>query len=201
VENNRINFIRIVVVALAGLGLAACPPVTSKTAIGTTVTAAADPGLSGVWKGKIVGGDTLSYFTFIPQEDGTISAVVVTPPSAKDKGGWGFFTAQTVALGANHFVNARESINDGKPATGPMADNTIPFLYRINGDGALVLYIIDEKAAKAAIKGGKIAGTIEPGEYGDVTLTAAAGDLDAYMASPAGRALFVKPLVILHREK
>lgn len=196
-----LKLLRVAILALAGMGLAACPPVTSKTAVGTTVQAAADPALAGLWKGRIAASEGDSYFTFLPQDDGTTAVVVVTPPTAKDKGGWGAFVIQTVALGANHFINARETIDEGKPATGPMADNTIPILYRLNGDGALVLYIIDETAAKAAIKAGKIQGTIEEGQYGDVTLTADAAALDAYMASPAGRALFIKPLVILRKVK
>ncbi len=193
--------LRVVLLALMGAGLAACPPVTSKTPVGTTVKAALDPGVAGIWKGRMSSTETFSYFTFLPQDDGTISAVVVTPPTAKDKGGWGTFSIQTVQLGTNHFMNTREIFDDGKPATGNMADNTVPILYRINSDGALVLYLIDENAAKNAIKAGKIAGTIGEGQFGDIVLTATPGDLDAYMASPAGRALFVKPLAILRRVK
>jgi hypothetical protein len=192
---------RIGFAALAAFGLAACPPVTSKIPVGTTVTATPDQALAGVWKGRVALSATFSYFTFFPQDDGTVSAVLVTPPSGADKGGWAAFSLQTVTLGPNRFMNVRETIDQGKPATGAMADNTIPVLYRINGDGALVLYIIDEKLAKNAIKGGKIAGDIEQGQYGNVTLTATAADLDAFMASPQGRALFDKPLVILRKEK
>lgn len=198
---SRIDLVRIGLAALVAIGLAACPPVTSKTPLGTTVTAAADPGLTGIWKGRVATGDAFSYFSFFPQDDGTISAVVVTQPSAKDQGGWAAFTLQTVTLGPNHYMNARETTEEGKPASGSMTDNTIPVLYRINSDGALVLYIIDEKLAKNAIKAGKIAGTVEEGQFGNVTLTAAATDLDAFMASPDGRALFNKPLVILRKVK
>ena len=52
-----------------------------------------------------------------------------------------------------------------------------------------------------AIKSGKLKGTIEQGDFGDVAITAAPGELDAYMASPAGRALFTKPLVVLKKVK
>lgn len=197
----RFNFLQIALMALVGMGLGACPPVTSKTPIGTTVTAASDPALTGVWKGRVSSSDTASYFTFLPQDDGTITAIVITPPTPQDKGGWGVFALKSVQLGSNHYMNARETIDDGKPASGKMADNVIPILYKVNGDGALVLYIVDEQAAKNAIKSGKLAGTVEEGQFGDVTLTAGPGELDAYMASPAGRALFVKPLVILRRDK
>jgi hypothetical protein len=200
---NTINFsiVRIALVVLAAIGVAACPPVTSKTPLGTTVAATPDPALTGVWKGRVATGDSSSYFAFLPQDDGTVSAVLVTPPTAKDKGGWAAFSVQTVTLGPNHFMNARETIDGGKPATGSMADNIVPVLYRINSDGALVLYIMDDTLAKAAIKSGKLTGNVESGQYGDVTLTSSAADLDAYMASPQGRALFNKPLVILRKAK
>ncbi|HWU25832.1 MAG TPA: hypothetical protein VN154_05460 [Rhizomicrobium sp.] len=193
-----VQFALIVAVAV---GLAACPPVTSKTPIGSTVKAEADPALTGMWKGRIGNTKIFSYFTFLPQKDGTITALLITPPSAQDEGGWGAFNLQTVALGSNHFINARETFEDNKTASGAMADNVIPLLYRINGDGAVVVYIVDENAAKTAIRNGKITGTIQEGEFGDIVLTAAPGDLDAYMASPAGRALFVKPLTILRKVK
>jgi hypothetical protein len=188
-------------VALFAAGLGACPPVTSKTAVGTTVKAAPDPAFEGMWKGRLAGGEGFSYFTFFPKDDGTVSAVIVTPNTAKDKGGFGSFSLTTVALGSYHYINAQELIDDGKTATGSVAENTVPLLYRVNGDGAIVLYLIDEDVAKAAVKAGKLQGTIGEGDYGDVTLTATGADLDAYMASPAGRALFIKPLVILHKVK
>ena len=198
---NPLNFLRIACVALIGVGLCACPPVTSKTPVGTTVKAVRDPALSGVWRGKVADGDVLSTFTFLPQDDGTYTVVLVSPPSAKDNGGFGVFGVETVTLGRFHFINARELTDDHKAAKGAMADNTIPLLYRLEGDNTLVLYMMDETAVHDAIKAGKIKGTIEEGQFGDVTLTASPGELDAYMASPAARALFTKPLVVLKRVK
>jgi hypothetical protein len=197
---NSLNFLRIACVAFIGIGLAACPPVTSKTPVGTTVKAVRDPALTGVWRGRVADGEAVSYFTFLPQDDGTYSVVLVTPPSAKDNGGFGVFGAQTVTLGRFHFINARELTDDNKAAKGAMADNTIPLFYRLEGD-TLVLYMMDEDAARNAIKAGKIKGTAEEGQFGNVTLTASPGDLDAYMASPAARALFTKPLVVLKKVK
>jgi hypothetical protein len=75
----------------------------------------------------------------------------------------------------------------------------MPVLYRISADGSLALYLIDEKAARAAIEKGALAGTVEPGEYGDVTITAGPAALDTFFASAAGRALFMKPIGILQR--
>lgn len=200
---NFSNLLRIALVALVGIGMTACLPVTSKTPLGTTSPAmiTLEPSLTGVWKGHVATADSSSYFSFLPQDDGTITVVLVTPPSAKDKGGWGVFSVQTVTLGAYHYMNLHETMEDGKAATGVMADAMIPILYRVNGDGAVVLYLIDEAAAKSAIKSGKIAGTVDDSQFGDITLTATPGDLDAFMATPAGRALFVKPLVILRKLK
>jgi hypothetical protein len=198
---NSLNFLRIACVALLGIGLCACPPVTSKTPVGTTVKAVRDPALAGVWRGKVADGEAVSYFTFLPQDDGTYSVVLVTQPSAKDNGGFGVFGVQTVTLGRLHYINAREIIDENKPAKGTMADNAIPLLYRLEGDNTLALYMMDEDATRAAIKAGKIKGTAEEGQFGDVTLTASPGELDAYMASPAARALFTKPLVVLKKVK
>lgn len=195
------QFLSIGFVALIGLGLAACPPVVTKTPVGTTIAATPDPALSGMWKGKVAGGKTETYFTLYPQSDGTVTAIVATPPVGSDEGGWAIFSLQTVVLGPNHYMNVTETNNEGKPADGNMAGNTTPVLYRINGDGTLVIYLIDEKAATNAIKAGKIAGTVGEGQYGDVTLTAAATDLDAYMGSPDGRALYIKPFALLKRVK
>ena len=198
---NTVNFLRIACVALIGIGLCACPPVTSKTPVGTTVKAVRDQALAGVWRGKVADGDAASYFTFLPQDDGTYSVVLVTPPSAKDNGGFGVFGAETVSLGRFHFINARELTDENKAAKGTMADNTIPILYKREGDNTLVLYLVDEDAARNAIKAGKIKGTVEEGQFGDITLTASPGELDAFMASPAARTLFTKPLVVLKKVK
>jgi hypothetical protein len=90
---------------------------------------------------------------------------------------------------------------NGKPGDSDTPPKNIPALYRINGDGALVVYLMDEKRAEAAIKANKLAGTIDPGQYGDVSITASPSDLDAFMATADGRALFDRPLIILRRQK
>ncbi|HUO92934.1 MAG TPA: hypothetical protein VMU22_08425 [Rhizomicrobium sp.] len=198
---HALNYLRIAAVAMLAVALAACPPVTTKTPVGTTVKASNDSRLTGVWRGVVGEGEGPSYFTFFPQDDGTINVLVATPPSNSDKGGYGVFVIRTAMLGKYHFLNVRQTMDDGKPATGTMADRTFPIYYRYNDDGALMLFLIDETAAKAAVKSGKIAGTIEPGDYGDVMLTAPPGELDAFMASSAGRALFTRPVAVLKRVK
>jgi len=190
------------VIALALLA-AACLPVTTTSPVGTTTGLAADPALTGLWKGH---GDKPSdtiYAFFFPQSGATTSAVLLRPAAkdgAKD-GGWGHYTFETTTLGPYKFMNAHELSSDGKPSDEDAAKKSFPLLYRVNGDGALVIYLVDEKRARAAIKAGKIQGTVDPTDYGDVVITASGADLDAFLQTPDGRALFVKPLAILKKEK
>jgi hypothetical protein len=184
----------------------ACLPVTSSTPVGTTVGFAADPALAGFWRGQVHQPEGWVYMTFFPQSDGTTTAVLISPPNAARKddsaqGDWSVYSLQTAALGQYRYMNAKEISNNGKAPDPSQADKTFPLLYRVNSDGALVIYLLDEKAAAAAIKSGAIAGTIGKGNFGDITLTADPAALDAFMATPAGRALFVKPLILLKKVK
>jgi hypothetical protein len=186
--------------------LTACLPVTSTSPVGTTVGFAADPALSGLWRGQVHRPEGWVYMTFFPQADGTTTALLISPPdpSRKDdsaKGDWSAYALQTAAVGPYRYMNAKELSNNGKPPDAAQADKTFPLLYRVNSDGALVIYLLDEKAAAAAIKSNAIAGTISQGQFGDITLTADPTTLDAFMATPAGRALFVKPLILLKKVK
>jgi hypothetical protein len=193
--------LRIALAVAASLLAGACLPVTSQTPVGSTVGLKADPALGGMWRGQPKPPDGPFYMTFLPQTDGTITALLAQPPVKDKTGDWSVYSLQTATLGPYQYMNAHEVSDNGKAADMVAAGKNFPVLYRINGDGALVLYLIDEKAAKAAIISGKIAGTIEQGQYADVVLTAAPADLDAFMSTPEGRALFVKPLIILRRVK
>ena len=178
------------------LFLAACLPVTSLHPIGQTV-AATDPVLSGAWRGKLKGAETASTLYFLPQKDGG-TALFVTDPGKKDAGSWGSFAITTARLGANRFINAREVIDEGKPAEGKIATTGFPLLYRISGN-SLTLYLLDEQKTAAAIKAGKLKGTVEQGTDGDVAITEEAATLDALMASKAGAGLFGPPLMVLRK--
>ena len=180
-----------------GLVLGGCLPVTSSSPLGTTVAASLDPQLAGIWKGKLGASTESVYVAFYPGHDGVAKIVVLASPSAGDEGGWTVFEARGALLGDNTYLDAREIEDDGK-APDPRLAHVI-ILYKVGSDGRLALYLIDEDVARAAIGKGLIAGTIEPGEYGDVSITAAPPALDAFFASAAGRALFTKPLGILQR--
>src|SRR5947209_9874253 len=185
--------------ALLGVAVTPCLPVTTSSAIGTSAAMTPDPVLTGMWKGKVGGSGAFTYLTFFPQRDGALNIVMLMPPAASEDGGWMAFQARNVTLGSHEYLDAKQIEDGGKPPDARLAH--IPVLYHLGGDGILVLYLMDDGAAREAIQKGKIAGTIQRGEYGDVTITAAAAALDAFLASDAGRALFKKPFAILERLK
>lgn len=179
------------------LVLTGCLPVTSSSPLGTTAGPTSDPLLTGMWEGKLGSSTDVAYIAFYPGDGGTRKIVVLAPPTANDEGGWIVFEAREATLGGNTYLDAREIEDNGKAPDARLAH--VPILYRFTGDGLLALYLIDERAARAAIEEGAIAGVIEPGEFGDVTLTAAPATLDAFFASAAGRALFTKPAGTVRR--
>jgi len=186
---------------LAGLALAVagCLPVTTKSPVGTTAGLGADPDLIGTWKGRSVADKTVMFFHFLRAKDGGIDAVLVGPSTKKDEGGWMAIHIETAALGTSRFMNARAIYDGGKPAEGAMAEHTFPVLYSFGARHELTLTLLDEDAAKAAVKAGKIAGTVGEGMSGDVLLTADAKTLDVFFQTPDGMALFKKPFAVLKK--
>jgi hypothetical protein len=194
----RLN--RVGIVCGVFLATAACLPVTSKSPIGTTAGYKADPLLTGLW--KVTSKNSWGWFAFFPQSNGSTQVVMLEPSapgdkSGWDKGGWIVFAVHTATLGADRYMDASETEEDGK-TPGQKLEH-MPVLYRFGADGSLALTLMDEDAAKAAIKAGRIAGQVGPGQFGDLVLTATPAALDAFLESPAGHALFDKPAVILER--
>ncbi len=187
-----------IALALAVLG---CLPVTSTSPVGTTKGLGVDRRLTGMWLGS-TGNAAPGWFAFVPDDHGGMTAIVIGFPSAKEPSGfYGTYAVQTVSLGKAAYMNAREMMENGKPATGPLAENSMLLLYRFNGKRTLSLYLVDEEAAKQAVRTGKIAGVVQSGQFGDVTLTAKPADLDKFFASDAALKLFAKPFVVLARAK
>jgi hypothetical protein len=182
----------------ATLLVAGCLPVTSKTPVGTTAGLGADPALYGTWKGQSSDAKDKNdgYFHFMKAKDGSVTAVMVLARGSDDDG-WTVFNVRTATLGKNHFINAVETFDKDAPAEGSLKNANIPLLYTIKGK-KLTLYLLDEDKVKAAIQAGKIAGTVEPGESGDVQITADAAALDAFMATPEAAKLF-KVFIVLKK--
>ena len=65
-------------------------------------------------------------------------------------------------------------------------------------DALTALISGDTPGLQAAIAAGKIAGTVEKGDFGDVIITADAAALDAFFATPESATLF-KLFVVLHK--
>ena len=171
--------------------------VSSSSPVGTTVAVAVDPLLNGMWKGSSGEDVKRTYLTFFPQSDGLLTVMMLQVPTIGDNGGWSTFTVRPAQLGAWHYIDAQQIEQDGKPAQPSLGH--IPVLYTVGQDGQLALYMMDEARTKSAIKAGQIAGTIEPGQFGDVTLTATPAALDAFLRTDRGRALFTKPFAVLER--
>ncbi|MGC9954162.1 MAG: hypothetical protein ABSD21_07775 [Rhizomicrobium sp.] len=178
--------------------LAGCLPVTSKTPVGTTAGLGADEALYGTWKGHGQGEKVDTYFHFLPGKDGTVSVIFVTPKNAADNGGWSYLTLSTAKLERNRYMNAVQVSTDGLPADESLKDSSVPILYRFGKNHRLTLYLLDEDKVKEAIQAGKIAGTVEPGNFGDVKITADAAALDAFMATPEAAELF-KVFIVLKK--
>jgi hypothetical protein len=174
----------------AALVLAGCFPPTTTHPAGTTTAMANDPALTGLWRGKSDQStdDRGLYFHFLPTADNTITVVMVQAGAEPD-GDWMVASITTATLGGNHIMNAQMKFSDGK-ADEDNHPGTIPLLYRFEGPNRLVLYLMDEDATKAAIQAHKITGTVEQGQFGDATITASPKELDSFLATKKGAALF-----------
>lgn len=183
---------------ICGLLLAGCLPVTSRTPVGTTAGLGADTALYGTWKGHGLDSEKKidGYFHFMQARDGSMTVAMVMATGTDDDG-WTIFNAHTATLGKNRYLNALETFDKDAPAEGELKNANIPLLYTVRGR-TLTLYLLDEDKTKQAVRDGKLKGEIEPGESGDVVITADAAELDAFMAKPEAAELF-KVMMVLKR--
>lgn len=179
-------------IAAVALLTAACLPVTSKVQVGV---AKSDPALAGSWKAA-ADDKTTVWFHFIPQKDGSLTALMVTSKTKSDDSDWMQFKITTAQLGDAHYINAVEISDNGKAAD-PKDTGNIPLLYRYRNARTVALYLIDEKKAADAVRAKKISGTVEQGDNGDVRFTATAAEQDKFFQSKDGAALFTKPWMVL----
>lgn len=188
--------IRFLVLGAAALFVAACLPVTSKHPIGSTAGFKQDQALIGLWKTHGDDKDAKDgYLAFLKAGDGAMTAILFSPDD--DEGEWDTFSIQAATLGANHVMNLRMVLKDGVPSDEPDTKEIIPMFYRIADDGSVTLALLDDKATKAAIQAGKLAGTVQPGDMGDVRITAEPAKLDAFFASKDAENLFSQKLLVL----
>jgi hypothetical protein len=185
--------------AAAAALLAGCLPVTTRIPAGSTIGFKADPALLGTWRAVSPGQDAPAYVHILGNDDGSMTAIVVTPADKENRGDWSVYTLRAATLGANHIVNALETVSNGRPSEGPLAREHVLLAYRVQGPGKVGLFRMDDHAAAAAIRAGEIAGEIEPGENGDVRITAPEPALDRFMGMPRAARLFSKLLVTLIR--
>lgn len=182
---------------LIGLTLSACLPVTTKTPLGTTAQPSRDAALIGTWYGGTPDGKSPGYFHFLPSKDGNEITVVMASARPDDNKDWMVFTATGVELGGRHYLNARATFENGEVSRG---SKTFPVLYSLKNK-RLTVFLLDEKATAEAIRAGRIAGTVEDGQFGNVELTADANALDNFFASKEGAALFSEKMFVLQKAR
>jgi hypothetical protein len=196
---NGMRFIRLATLLGAALLLQACLPPATTHPVGTTVGLRNDPALTGLWRAKMQNGDSGkrdAYFHFLPRLDGGITVVLVQAGEKPD-GDWSVASITTAILGPNHFFNAKLTVTGDKADAEDAMPNTMAMLYRFDGSRRLTLFFMNEDATKAAIQSGVIKGTIEPGQFGDATITADPKSLDAFMATKKAAALFSEKFATL----
>lgn len=192
------KFIRMAAVLACAAFLAGCLPVTSKTPVGSTAGLGADKALYGTWKGHDPKQPDQrdAFLHFMTSKSGEMTVAVVAAGGTTDDF-WSIYSAKTATLGKNRFINAVATQDSSEPPGENLKNANIPLLYKMKGQ-SLTLYWLDEEKTKAAIKAGKLKGSVGPGENGDVQLTSDAAELDAFMATPEAAGLF-KVMLVLKR--
>lgn len=181
-------FARIGLLILTTLIAAGCLPVITTTPIGTTQAQSPDKALYGTWIGRIPDQAQDLYFHFMAAKDGGMTVAMISAAGGEDDG-WSVLRAQSASLGANRFLNAEMMFDRDAPVEGRLKGALVPVLYLLKGR-TLKLYLIDEDKAKAAIQSGALAGKVEDGAAGDITITADAQTLDEFMTQPQATGLF-----------
>jgi hypothetical protein len=193
--------VRFAWVAFAALFLAACLPVSTRSPLGTTAGLGQDKALIGSW--KVIPTDKSSEdepgFLHFLLDDGAMTGLLISTGKPGGDGEWSIYGISTATLGGHAYLNARIVSENGKAASPDETDRTIPLLYRAQQDGSIAFYLINEDAAKAAVKAGRIEGQVGEGSMGDVLITAAPEALDKFFASDEGVRLFREKLMVLRK--
>lgn len=203
---------RFVVALIAAVMLAGCGEVSTQYPVGSTTGLTPDPALVGTWwprddKGgnleRTADGKRAGYVHVLPTSEGGFGIALISMPAKPgDTGGLAVYRATSGRAGENRFLNVVMLSPAGEePLTAPK-HGTTPVLYRFEANGDLTIFKLDVDKAAAAVKAGRIAGTVEKHSYQyggkeyegtpDVTITADPAALDAFFAKPTVIDLFEK---------
>jgi len=191
--------------AIAALaGLAACSSLTTDNPIGGSVPGQPDPRLIGVWKVTQNESKGQAGYMFVsPAKDGSTLHVVFVGWSATQPSDKMEFDAVTANLGGEAFVNVNHVIENGKAATKQELDGYMPFAYKFDKDGTLVILDRSDAGVKLiqnAIAKHQLAGKATTSNTGgsgkskgitttNIHLSANQKSLDAFFAAN-GKAIF-----------
>lgn len=195
------SYLRVLLLAAVTVTLAACYPPVTIHPVGSTVGFKSDPSLAGLWKAQPDADNQGSYYYhFLSEKDGTMFAVLVPDNygQAKDVMMAKFKSAR---LRKNFgYLNVR-MMKDPEHESPDQPPGTVLVLYRLEANGKLQIFMLDEDKTKDAIRAHKIAGTAGKAGTDDAVITADGATLDKIFRSPAGLALFDKPFATLTKVK
>lgn len=190
------------IVALTALS--ACSNLTSDNPVGGSMPSRPDARLVGVWKVTQNEQKGEAGYMFVsPTKDGAALHVVFVGWSATEPSETLEFDVTTTSLGGLAFVNLDHFVENGKPASPKEINGYVPYVYKFDKDGTLV--ILDHtdagmKLIKTAIDKHRLAGKADTHDTGangkpsgisttDIHLSASQKSLDAFFAVNA-KAIF-----------
>ena len=193
-KGTKMRFVRIAAAISAALFVMGCLPVTTKTPVGATSPTKTDPALYGQWRGE--DDNSAGYMSFLGNDDGSMTAVLVSLPSGSDGGDWEVFRLQAAGLGDKHYLTASEIYVKGKPVPDGDGITNVVILYRVEGR-KLSMFTLNTKAVIAAIKRGELQGVIGEGDDPDVQITTDEPKLDAFFAKADPAVYFTNDKALL----
>ena len=139
------------------LVLGACVP-ESRHPLSDPETSMIDQRLVGLWAGRI--GDADAYVHFLPAGDNEMEIIAVSQ-AGDGRASWSVFSMFSSRIGDEWYMNVKGLLDDGEPWESG-GGNLYLCRYRISAEGELSVWILNAKAAMAAIEGG-LAGSVEKG--------------------------------------
>jgi len=208
--------IRIILAAGVTALLAACTNLSTENPIGATAPDALDKRLVGAWKivesGKEKNKD-IGYMFVVPNKNGGLHAVILSVSGEKADSGEAEFDFVPGRAGDEHFINAFHVFDNGEPLKDE-PDGYLPYLYRFDANGRLVVYDHADPGLKLladAIGNNRLEGTVivkttgkdgqgNPVSSTEVHITAQADALDAFFAEN-GKSIFTENMDTFERIK